>query len=92
MSAGIDSFIAEIRNSPEYVEAAAESGTWIAHIDNIEHGLNEIDRRAHDDPAMAEAIDKIIEIISDDDQHMGRRLHDLGALVIRLHEIKGKRQ
>jgi hypothetical protein len=85
----VDNFIAEITSSPQYIAAAAESSAWAGHINNIKHGLDEIERRAPNDPAMAAAIDKISAIISDDDQHMGQRLHDLGALAIRLHEIEG---
>lgn len=92
MSAKIDNFIAEITNSPEYVVAAAESGAWAKHINGISYGLVEIERRARLDPAMAETLDKAIAIISDDDQHLGHRLSDLGALAARLHSIKGKLQ
>jgi hypothetical protein len=88
----IDNFIAEIRNSPEYIAAAAESGVWAGHIGSIEYGLNEIARQSSDNPAMAESLDKVMAIICDDDQHLGQRLNNLGMLVARLHEIKGALQ
>jgi hypothetical protein len=91
MNSKIDNFISEIRNSPQYLAAAAESSVWAGHISSIEYGLREIDRRSCDDPAMAEAIDKVIAAISDDDQHLGQRLRDLGALAARLRDIKGIR-
>jgi hypothetical protein len=89
MAEVIDNFIAEITGSPEYVAAAAESSAWAGHLSSIEFGLKEIERRADVDPVMAEALEKAIGIIADDDQHIGLRLHDLAALGARLHEIKG---
>jgi hypothetical protein len=54
MSDKIDAFIAEIRTRPAFAAVAAADRVWSEHLTAIEFALNEIDRRANEDPAMVE--------------------------------------
>ncbi len=67
MSAKIDAFIAEIRHLPKFIVGAAVDPTKHDELGAIERGLSGIERLADSDPAMIDAFDELIAIISRDD-------------------------
>jgi hypothetical protein len=86
MNIKIDDFIDQIRDQPKFVAAAASDTVWFNHLAAIEFGLNEIDRRANDDPAMIEAFDTVVAVIADNDRSLKQRLLDLVELLIPLRD------
>jgi hypothetical protein len=63
MNAKTGAFLAEIRAMPKFATAAASDSKWSEHLANIERGINAIDRRADDDPATIEILDRIHAIL-----------------------------
>jgi hypothetical protein len=86
MTAKIDAFIVEIRDLPEFAAVAATDGVWAKHLAAIEFALNEIDRRADNDPAMIEVFDKVVAIVTDDKLPLRQRLLDLNEVLIPLRD------
>jgi hypothetical protein len=86
MSDKIDAFIAEIRTRPAFAAVAAADRVWSEHLTAIEFALNEIDRRANEDPAMVEVFDKVVALISDNDRTLKQRLLDLNEVLIPLRD------
>jgi hypothetical protein len=86
MTTKIDAFIAEIRARPAFAAVAAADRVWSEHLAAIEFGLNEIDRRANEDPAMVEVFDKVVALISDNDRTLKQRLLDLNEVLIPLRD------
>jgi len=74
MGAKIDAFISEILAQPGFIAAAASDPQWSNHLDNIERGLNGIDQRADDEPAMIEIVDEIQTVIAPNDLSLKQRL------------------
>jgi len=86
MTDAIDAFIDGIKSAPQFVAAAASDPVYAQHLEAIEFGLNEIDRRANDDPEMIEAYDKAMAIISDNRRTLKQRLLALGDLLAPLRD------
>jgi hypothetical protein len=86
MTARIDAFISEIRASPAFITAAASDSRWPDHVDNIERGVNFIDRKADSDPEMIEIFDKIQDVIGRGDLSLKQRLLEVGKLLTRARD------
>jgi hypothetical protein len=82
----IDDFITEIRDLPAFAARAAADRVWSGHLAAIEFALNEIDRRADNDPAMIEVFDKVVAIVADDKLPLRQRLVDLNEVLIPLRD------
>jgi hypothetical protein len=82
----IDAFIAEIRTGPAFAAVAAADRAWSEHLAAIEFALNEIDRRADNDPAMIEIFDKVVAIVTDHDLPLKQRLLELGKLLTEVRD------
>jgi hypothetical protein len=91
VSAKTDAFLAEIRAMPNFVTAAATDPKWGDHLDNIERGINAIDRRADDDPATIEILDRIHALFGRNDLSMKERLLGLCKLLVEFRDIEGTR-
>jgi hypothetical protein len=91
MSARTDAFLAEIRAMPNFVAAAATDSKWGKHLDNIERGINAIDRRADDDPATIDILDRIHALLDRGDLSMKKRLLGLYKLLVEFRDIEGTR-
>jgi hypothetical protein len=91
MNARTDAFLAEIRAMPNFATAAATDSKWGDHLDNIERGINAIDRRADDDPATIEILDRIHAILGRNDLSMKERLLGLCKLLMEFRDIEGTR-
>jgi hypothetical protein len=79
----IDSFIDKIRQRPAF---AAAGPVFSKHLDAIEFALNEIDRRADEDPEMVEAFDKVIAVIANNRRTLRERLLDLNEVLVPLRD------
>jgi hypothetical protein len=82
----IDDFITEIRDLPAFTAVAAADRVWSEHLAAIEFALQEIDRRADNDPAMIEAFDKIVALITDNRLPLRQRLLNLNEVLIPLRD------
>jgi hypothetical protein len=91
MTAKIDGFIAEIRSRPEFVTAAASDTRWSDHLDDIERGLNFLDRKADSDPAVIEVFDEILIVIGRGDLSLKQRLLEMGKLLTKVRDVDGTR-
>jgi hypothetical protein len=91
MSAKIAEFIAEIRAQSAFVAAAASDSKFSDHLDNIERGLNFVDRQADNDPATIEIFDKIHDVIGRNDLSLKQRLLELGKLLVQARDLEGTR-
>jgi hypothetical protein len=91
VNAKTDAFLAEIRAMPKFVTAAATDSKWGKHLDDIERGINTIDRRADDDPATIEILDRIHAILGRNDLSMKERLLGLYKLLMEFRDIEGTR-
>jgi hypothetical protein len=86
MIAKIDAFIAEIRSQPAFVAAAASDSKFSDHLDNIERGLNFVDRQADNDPATIEIFDKIQDVIARNDMSLKQRLLEVEKLLTEVRD------
>jgi hypothetical protein len=86
MTAKIDAFIAEIRARPAFVAAAASDSNLSDHLNNIERGLNFVDRQADSDPAVIEVFDKILVAVSRNNLTLNQKLLEVGKLLIKLRD------
>ena len=91
MSAKIDAFIAEIRTRSTFADAAASDPKWFEHLDNIERGLNAVDRKADGDPATIEVFDRIVIVIGRNDLSLKQRLLEVGKLLTQVRDVDGTR-
>jgi hypothetical protein len=82
MNANIDAFLAEIRAMPKFATAAATDSKWGDHLDNIERGINAIDRQADDDPATIEIFDKMQNVVGRSDLSLKERLLEVGKFLV----------
>jgi hypothetical protein len=81
MSEKFDAFIAEVRNMPGFVAAAAADPKWIGELESIERALHTVDRQADNSPAMLDALDRIQDVISRTDLSLKERLLEVGRLL-----------
>jgi hypothetical protein len=86
VNAKTDAFLAEIRAMPNFATAAATDSKWGDHLDNIERGINAIDRRADDDPATIEILDRIHALLGRNDLSMKERLLGLYKLLMQFRD------
>jgi hypothetical protein len=87
MTTKIDAFIAEIRDCPEFIAAVALDSQYSDHIDNIERGLNAVDRWVDNDPAIIEIFDNILVVIARIDLSWKERLLEVGRLFTQVRDV-----
>lgn len=81
MNAGIDKFLNEVRNAPSFVKASAADPKWIGELEAIERVLNNLDRKADDDPQLMETMDNIQSVVGHRDLSIKQRLLGVGKLL-----------
>ena len=77
MTDKINAFIAEIRTSPKIIAGVAQDPTLSDHLDAIERGIEEVQRRDE----LIEIFDKIQAVIDRGDLSMHTRLIEIGKLL-----------
>ena len=85
----IDTFLAKIRNAPEFVSACAADPSFSNHLEAIERALNLIDRKANDEPRMVEYFDTVQGVISRDDLSLKQRLIEVMKVFAELRDADG---
>ena len=81
MNARIDAFLTEIRNALSFVKVSAADPKWIGELEAIECVLNNLDRKAGDDPQLMETMDNIQSVVGHRDLSIKQRLLGVGKLL-----------
>jgi hypothetical protein len=70
----IDAFFAEIRSWPRFVDAASADPAWLNVVSKLEGDIDEVLRRAGEDPAWLDCYDDILAIVRKRDISVKERL------------------
>jgi hypothetical protein len=86
MNEKIDAFVEQFRKSPKFVAASAIDPKWTEQLAAVERQLNAIDRKADDDPATLEILDKVLAVIARGDLSLTERLLQVGELFVQFRD------